>query len=185
VSDDILADERLKRDTWGRLTEAQYNEHWLARVREKSVVTESGCLVWQGFLQTKGYGGTTYRGRNVAIHRQAFKILKKADLRTEDFVCHTCDTRACWNIDHLWLGKPADNSLDMVKKGRCHEWTRTHCPKGHPYDEENTIHRIAKSGRPARGCKACLKLTHQTPSYIEWRRNYQRRRRAEKRGASQ
>lgn len=190
-----LAEKRVKShivrtgERWGwKYTDEVFNRKWLERVRAKSIVTESGCLVWQGHLQTKGYGGTTYRGENVAIHRQVYKLLIKADLETQDFVCHSCDIRACWNIEHLWVGKPADNSLDMVKKGRCHEWSVTECPKGHPYDEANTVWGTAASGRPSRECRECMRLRSRNRYWRNVEQNRQRqneRRRAAKGGASQ
>lgn len=34
------------------------------------------------------------------------------------FVCHHCDNRLCYRLDHLFLGTALDNYLDAVGKGR-------------------------------------------------------------------
>lgn len=68
-------------------------------------------------------------------------------------VAHSCDNRKCVNPDHLSTKTQRDNLLEMIEKGRASNGRRerTHCPKNHPYDEENTCHK--KNGQ--RSCRAC------------------------------
>tara|TARA_R110000824_G_scaffold372205_1_gene562310 strand:- start:502 stop:999 length:498 start_codon:yes stop_codon:yes gene_type:complete len=36
------------------------------------------------------------------------------------YVCHKCDNKACINVNHMFLGTPADNMQDSIRKGRQH-----------------------------------------------------------------
>lgn len=84
----------------------------------------SGCWLWDRWLNANGYGGVTsrrFRGRGGLAHRWSFEAFTGISPGEKD-VCHKCDTPACVNPDHLWLGDAKTNAQDMAKKGR--NWVR-------------------------------------------------------------
>ena len=85
-------------------------------------VTESGCRIWTGPTFNGGYGRLTTKHadgeyRSEPIHRIAWRE-EKGPIPDGMLVLHKCDTPACFRVDHLFLGTSADNSADMVSKGR-------------------------------------------------------------------
>lgn len=113
------------------------------------------CLVYLAPLDKDGYGKITYRNHTERMHR-AIWMEMHGPIPEDLQVCHTCDNPACWLLAHLFLGTYQENVDDKVAKGRHGGWKwsnpKTECPKGHPYNEVNTI----INSRGHRVCRACL-----------------------------
>lgn len=76
----------------------------------------SGCWLWTGAAGDDEYGRVRYEGRVLRAHQAAY-LLFRGPIR-DLMVCHKCDTPACVNPDHLFLGTGSDNQQDSVRKGR-------------------------------------------------------------------
>lgn len=87
---------------------------------EASSVPEpnTGCVLWTGRINKYGYGvARDYDSRMRLAHRLSWSQ-HNGPIPDGMLICHKCDTRACINPDHLFLGSHADNIHDMIRKGR-------------------------------------------------------------------
>ncbi len=116
----------------------------------RRVAEEGDCWRWLGPTNNKGYGTQTFAGHNWLSHI-LFYALFNGDVPPIGLeLDHTCRKRWCVNPEHL---EPVTRSVNLRRSnlvGKA-ELSKTHCPKGHPYDFINT--RIDRHGK--RHCKAC------------------------------
>lgn len=162
------------------LSKTDYDERWIKRVVARVQIAENGCWIWPGQKTSgMGYGQTSYRNKNISIHRYMYQITHKVELAREQYVCHTCDTPACCNPAHLELGDHTYNQRSCVEKGRNYEARRTECERGHPFDEQNTRYGLGPRGTPKRTCKTCERMRVNSPEYKAKAAERQRRRRAQ------
>lgn len=77
----------------------------------------TGCSLWLGATNAKGYG-IVGSGRGSALaHRLAWTLFR-GPIPDGLLVLHRCDMRCCVNPVHLFLGTQVDNMADMKAKGR-------------------------------------------------------------------
>lgn len=82
-----------------------------------SVRVTEACWYWTAARDKDGYGLVWWKGKKERSHRVSYSLFKGAIPRG-DFVCHSCDTPACVNPNHLWIGNAAANMWDMENKQR-------------------------------------------------------------------
>lgn len=83
------------------------------------------CWPWTGPMFVTGYGQVSVQGRPEYGHRLAYQV-HRGTIPAGRVVRHRCDNPRCVNPAHLVLGSKADNSRDMVNRGRSCRGPKAH-----------------------------------------------------------
>lgn len=134
-----FGDERLPQRFWDKV----------------SPEPNSGCWLWTAAILRK-YGRFRFGADGTATklaHRGAYQRLVGPVPEGME-LDHLCRTPSCVNPAHLRPISHYDNVMcgDLPKVSFLKHAAKTHCPKGHPYDEANTYH---APGKPNRQCRQC------------------------------
>ena len=119
----------------------------LERFLEKVVHdAQAGCWVWSGGRIHEGYGVFWLGGKTLRAHRWAYETFV-GPIPEGLVLDHLCRRPECVNPEHL---EPVTQSVN-INRGVLWEKEKTHCSRGHAYDEVNTY--IDPDGH--RHCRAC------------------------------
>lgn len=113
-------------------------------------ITDDDCWLWCGAIDSCGRARMSFGGRNAQATRVVYEMYKGPTGGLH--VLHTCDTPACVNPSHLFLGTHDDNMADKSRKGRHHNQQKTHCIHGHPLSGSNLYYNSVTGHRQ---CKVC------------------------------
>lgn len=139
------------------------------RLAEHSKLMPNGCRIWTASVDDWGYGVLWWQHKIRKAHRLSWED-SNGFIPAGLCVLHRCDTPACINIDHLWLGTNAENNADMMKKGR-HV-----APRGEQNGKTNFTTRhvlaIRADTRPQRTIAAEYSTSQMTISRIKRRKTW-------------
>lgn len=111
----------------------------------------TGCWLWTGAVDSKGYGLIT-EARSIRYAHKAMFEDQFGAVSDGLELDHVCRVHACVNPAHLEPVTHAEN----CRRGNAgqHNKIKTHCPSGHEYSTSNTI--TYSDGK--RRCRECLRL---------------------------
>lgn len=78
----------------------------------------TGCWEWIAARHKAGHGKFAVSSKDIQFAHRVSWMLHRGDIPDGMWVLHKCDNPRCVNPEHLYLGDHAQNTADMVSRGR-------------------------------------------------------------------
>lgn len=115
----------------------------------------TNCWVWQAGRDHDGYGRFTINGREWRAHIFSYTLVVGPVPKGKILDHFVCDRRECVNPYHVRPATHRENLLRSPLTVASRNKTKTHCSRGHEYNNENTliIKTVSGFGRDCRICR--------------------------------
>ncbi len=129
----------------------------ISRFWEKVEASPGDCWNWTG-AKSHDYGCFWEGTRVVGAHRFLWEQVNGAVPEGLE-LDHLCRNPACVNPQHLEVVTRRENILRgmLPEINKQHQLSKTYCPRGHAYDNENTYIIPSNGSRVCRVCKAATR----------------------------
>lgn len=128
------------------MTKMTPNERLLSKIDKTT-----DCWEWTGTIGVYGYGKIYIEGKHKRAHRAVYESLV-GEIPKGLVLDHLCRNRSCVNPDHL---EPVTSKENLLRGDTLasQNSTKTHCLRGHIFDDKNTYYK--KNGNGGRACREC------------------------------
>lgn len=108
----MVSPERLNRSHYQpQINDPEAAKKLLGRVEKM----DSGCWIWTGCTDAKGYGRIRYAGKMYWVHRFSHALFF-GEVPEGWHVHHKCHTKDCVNPDHLEAITESENSKERWER---------------------------------------------------------------------
>jgi len=119
--DDKISKEGLRKRKLRQLQRLNSNKTIISKEDKEQFLSKviidkgSGCHIFKGSCHPSGYGRFYLKGLTENANRVAW-VIANGYIPLGSLVLHKCDNPPCVNPEHLFLGSPANNVKDCIKK---------------------------------------------------------------------
>lgn len=110
---------------------------------------ETPCHLWTRSKSKRGYGTVKFESKTSYVHKVVYEHFVGSVSKGKE-LDHLCRNPLCANPKHL---EPVTHQINVLRgiSLQAKNAQKTHCPKGHPYANENLI----VNNRGGRECLTC------------------------------